>query len=398
MDFYSNLDSRLLHRQTPTLFEIISANELERLLSPSVRYILAHYASRHPRYLIRILNHFDDLNLFVRAFIEYKYLSSWNSTFIEKFYGLKRVNKKRLGVSATPDTEDVSQKIESLKRLSKIQLLGSLCDVLLVPYAKEKLDVLYEKYLPLFVLHRLKPRESFKDFIKYSFVRIYPIAVMLLRIVDLAFKLLFIGGKMSSTTILQYFFNIEFSRLNQYDYELDEKRVSKFLAAPAIPSNRVRPESMLESIAKLWTKILLPLKKTTLITSNSVLPISIFLLKFLEWWNTSEFSKDFGKDSEEKRILPKPDILPSAVLQNKKVGRILKTRDNLCRICHKEIHNPAIIETGYVFDYSCIYNYLREGDKESGGRCPVTGKILLGCKYSESLNEWKVTGIRRLMI
>ena len=29
-------------------------------------------------------------------------------------------------------------------------------------------------------------------------------------------------------------------------------------------------------------------------------------------------------------------------------------------MCKKELTNPAIIETGYVFDYTCIYNYLEK--------------------------------------
>lgn len=96
-----------------------------------------------------------------------------------------------------------------------------------------------------------------------------------------------------------------------------------------------------------------------------------------------------------------------------------------------------MIETGYVFDYMCIYNYLEKshiivsergvnaedesesgsesenedevGEKTSdnnekitidldlGGRCPITGKKLLGCKWNAIKQEWDIDGIRRLI-
>ena len=113
-------------------------------------------------------------------------------------------------------------------------------------------------------------------------------------------------------------------------------------------------------------------------------------------------------------------------------------------MCKKELTNPAIIETGYVFDYTCIYNYLEKShiivskklqtkqkdeeddniysedesedenienekkeeakekknvviDINKGGRCPITGRRLLGCKWNPIKEEWEIEGIRRLI-
>ena len=107
------------------------------------------------------------------------------------------------------------------------------------------------------------------------------------------------------------------------------------------------------------------------------------------------------------------------------------------------------IETGYVFCYTCIYNYLieshkhikkkraeesdeesdnegdsdeesndfekpegtKEGEKEAsadsnlvdqtdidkGGRCPITGRRLLACRWNSLTQEFEVDGIRRLI-
>ncbi|ODV83336.1 hypothetical protein CANARDRAFT_30106 [[Candida] arabinofermentans NRRL YB-2248] len=399
MDFYSNLDSRSLDRETPTLFEVISSNELENLLSPSVRFILIHYTNRYPRHLIKILNSFDEINLIIRGFIEYKFLKNWNSSFIEKFYGLKRVNALKLNISQGYTGGQLS-KYENLKRLHNSQVLVSLFDLLMIPYIKEKLDILYDKLLPTYLLNQLKPNENRKDFLKYWFLKIYPTASTIFKLVNLLFKVLYLSGKFKSVTLLQYLFNINYSRFNQFDYELDEKRTASFLRKSTSVNldTRIRPPSLAESVSDLYYTLMHPLKKSILFTSNSILPISIFLLKFLEWWNSSEINKNMKRDNVMDKVPVVPKLITSELSKIKKVNKLLKTNSSKCPICHEEIHNPAVIETGFVFCYTCIYKYLREADELTGGRCPVSGKRLLGCKYSRSSKEWKVNGVRRLMI
>ncbi|KAF6009975.1 hypothetical protein HII12_003521 [Brettanomyces bruxellensis] len=354
MEFYSNLDSRLLDRQTPTIFEIISAEELENLLSPSIRYVLAYYATRYPRHLIKILNHFGSLNLLIRGLIEYRVLRTWNSTFIERFYGLKRVNRPAIGEWITKSISDISPRYEKLRRLKKKADLG--------------------------------------------FVRLYPKVELTLRIFDIVYKILFISGRTKSASLLQQLFGIQYARFSSYDYQLNEKRVSKYLSSPIDPTFRVRPESSTESLLRMYSKFVRPLKKTLLFGADTVLPASIFILKFLEWWNSSDAVSNLKNDKKEKKTPKLPSLLPNSMLEDKGVAGQLATTNDTCRICHEAINNPAIIETGYVFCYPCIYNFLRDGDKSTGGRCPVTGKKLLGCKYSDTMKEWKVTGIRRLII
>ncbi|KAH3668576.1 hypothetical protein OGAPHI_002330 [Ogataea philodendri] len=397
MDFYSNLDSRSLDRETPTLFEVISAKELEQLLSPSVRFVLIHYANRYPRQLIRLLNHFDELNLVVRGFIEYSILRNWNSTFIEKFYGIKRCNK--LNLSLRHGNHESSAKFDTIKRLKKTQIFASLAEIVLVPYLREKLDLLYDKLLPEYLLDKLKPKENTKDLIKYWFLKLYPSISSILKLINILIKVLFLSGKIKSTNLLQFLFNIQYSRLNQFDHKLAEDRTAKFLktTSSAPQTSRIRPVSLTESVADLYASVSYPFKRSFLVTSESILPVSIFLLKFLEWWNTSEINKNFGSSVVSTKTPQLPQLLNSDALKSEKVRSKLTTSTGDCPLCHEPIHNPAIIETGYVFCYKCIYTYLKEGD-EDGGKCPVTGKKLIGCKYSQTAKEWKVTNVRRLMI
>ncbi|KAG7859260.1 hypothetical protein KL939_002160 [Ogataea angusta] len=397
MDFYSNLDSRSLDRNTPTLFEVISAKELENLLSPSIRFVLVHYANKYPRYLIRILNRFDELNLAIRGLVEYSFLHNWNSTFIEKFYGLKRCNQLDLTLE-NPVTGQLT-KYETLKRLRRSQVGVSLVEVVVVPYLKEKLDLLYDSLLPEYLMQKLKPDESKKDMAKYWFLKLYPAISTVLKLLNIVFKVLYLSGKFKSTSLLQYLFGIQYSRLNQFDYRLAEQRTAAYLQGVSTEpkSSRIRPISLSESVVAAYSQVAYPLKKSLLFGSESVLPVSIFLLKFLEWWNTSDVKKNFKTDTVTERTPQVPPLLNNEVAASRSMRSRLVTKTPNCPLCHEEIHNPAVIETGYVFCYKCIYTFLREGD-ENAGKCPITGKRLVGCKYSQSAKEWKVTNIRRLMI
>jgi peroxin-12 len=105
-------------------------------------------------------------------------------------------------------------------------------------------------------------------------------------------------------------------------------------------------------IAFLRTR-LLPLLASSL---NLILPTSIFLLKFLEWWSSSSFPRHLKTSTTQSLDIPAPS-LPNH-----------KKQDSTCPICRSEIINPtAVLESGYVFCYKCIFSYI-----ESHNCCPVT--------------------------
>ncbi len=75
MELYSHLSS--LQVSKPSVFEIFAVESLESLLKPSVLYALSLTTQRYPRYLLRILNHFDSIYTGLHAMIEYYYLKEW---------------------------------------------------------------------------------------------------------------------------------------------------------------------------------------------------------------------------------------------------------------------------------------------------------------------------------
>jgi Zinc finger, C3HC4 type (RING finger) len=87
-----------------------------------------------------------------------------------------------------------------------------------------------------------------------------------------------------------------------------------------------------------------------------VLPTSMFLLKFLEWWTSSPFPRHLKSSLSDSLDLP-PPALPQRVAVT-----------DTCPICSQPIVNPtAMIESGHVFCYKCIFAAL-----EKDPRCPVT--------------------------
>jgi len=88
MEFMSNISG--LDAGKPSLFELLSETQLRELLEPSLRYLLAVATHRHPRYLIRILNRYDEVYALLMLLVERHYLVRWGGSFTENFYGLKR--------------------------------------------------------------------------------------------------------------------------------------------------------------------------------------------------------------------------------------------------------------------------------------------------------------------
>lgn len=452
MEYYSSLDASQLDSETPTLFELLSANQLEELLSPSLRYILVHYTTKYPYYLLKITNRFDELNLVLRSFVEWYFLKYWQGTFTENFYGLKRVLRTVLNegkYNSAKLTQLVPSLVEERRRLTNWQVAASVFEITGTAYVLEKLNYWYEILYPKYITNQLVPQDpnSKKDVfytnLKRKFVEVFPYLQSIVRGANLVTLLMYLSGKSKSPSIWTTLFGINFSRLNSYDYSRHEK--GGIEAGKLKRVNRVRPETTLELIMRLASNnIFSPVWKTIRFILGTFFPVAIFSLKFLEWWNNSDFASKLSRNlgNTLSTVLPPPSSLSKRtdlLLHKKKTYKAGK----LCPLCHEEISNPAIIETGYVFCYTCIYNFLQnshkivlrkanapvpdtgnedviededeeeakeeEDDREKqesdsmvydiskGGRCPVTGRKLLGCKWNEVKQEWDIDGLRRLM-
>lgn len=447
MEYYSSLDASQLDSETPTLFELISANQLESLLSPSLRYILVHYAQRYPQYLLRVTNKFDEINLFLRTFIEWYFFKYWQGSFTENFYGLKRVSQTPLSESKynlSKLTQLAPSMIEERRKLTTLQQLVSIFEITGLSYVLEKCTYHYELLHAKYVTNQLdekvveNPRERQRVWLQRKYVEIFPYVQSAWRWSNIVTTLMYLSGASKSPSLLTFLFKINYSRLNQYDYSKNEPPLK---AARDMP-NRVSPPSNVEKLLRfLTTYITKPTWSSVRFALGTSFPLAIFTLKFLEWWNNSDFAKTVAKSQADALtgLIPPPSKLTGLSNMEKKVRKIYKS-GSTCPLCKEEILNPAIIETGYVFCYTCIFNYLRDSHKlvrtsnkeessdedvtdeedednetkekidepeksesgssydiSKGGRCPITGRKLLGCKWNAITQEFDVDGIRRLI-
>lgn len=421
MDYFSSLNASALDPDTPTLFELLSAKELDDLISPSLRFLVSFYAQRHPRYLLRAANRFDEIYAVGMGLVEYYHLKNWNASFTEKFYGLKRTNV--LNTAALRAQYAVPDLVEQRRRLTKKQVWGSLVMLIAVPYVKEKLDARFERLKGQALVRNMeRERErvwqdrsvtvaaKLRFETDYWFYKIYPLATSAHHLATLLFYLGFLFGKTSSHSVSDYLLHLKFSRLGNYDYVLNDQRGQLNMTTTPGGDGESDPDvPMIGKIVNFFTTTrgVNTVQSSALTGLSYALPTSMFLLKFLEWWSGSDSAQRLLSKSRNvlDGDLPTPQHLPEEMGESESSEKsehemqTHKVRDtSLCPLCGDPVTNPTVIESGITFCYPCIYKHLENGDKETGGHCPVTGQRLLQCRYSEETGDWDVGGLRRLMI
>lgn len=400
MDYFSSLNASSLDPDIPTLFELLSAHQLNDLISPSIRYILTFYAQRNPQYLLRLANKYDELYAVLMGLVEYYHLKKWNSSFTEKFYGIKR--SRVLNTPALRTRTAVPQMLERQKRLTKRQVFGSLFFIIVLPYIKEKLDARYEHLKGRYMFRSIESERAaayetghLSDKAKFEFDRLllktYPTICMADSMVCLAFYLAFLFQKTTASSPADLILGTKFSRMSQFDYAREQQL--------AVTDSDDKTPFLQKMANKISTgQGLVEMKDMALSGLSYALPTSMFLLKFLEWWYNSDFAHQMSKKT--RGTDPEDDNLPVPSLDFTEHQASLPNvaKKGLCPLCHSEITNPTVIATGIVFCYPCIYRHLENCDQETGGRCPVTGQRLLDCRYNEVAEEWEIGGLRRLML
>jgi peroxin-12 len=447
----------------PSLFELLSEQQLSGLLPPSLRYLLALATHRRPRYLLRVLNSFDEVYALLSVLVEKYYLENFGGSFTENFYGLKREKVLRIKGGEVPRAQLAAPgEVRDKLKLGKGDVWKNLAVLVGLPYLKRKLDESYDVHIapsasllmsgslggPRYLDRDALPpnptlKQRFMWLYKLFLRRCYPTLNAAYYFGILAFSLayLFDGTKYSSPFL--WMIGTRIRRMGEADY----KAIA--LAGAAAPAAATgRPGQGLSGIFSprtLYPKLLSSLK--------ILLPASIFALKFLEWWHASDFSRQLSRKAAEGLELPPPVVsgitLKTQIRKANKDARDSrseqrlrkKAEDNnapissttylpiftvpppvnsdLCPICLHPISTETACQTGYVYDYKCIFQWIegnherqeafmkgekmsewedegyeegdvddestdtrqksREGKWESGkGRCAITGRRVLG--------------------
>ncbi|KAK5083766.1 ubiquitin-protein ligase peroxin 12 [Lithohypha guttulata] len=460
-----------LDESKPSLFEILSEQQLSGLIPPSLRYVLAVATHRYPRYLLRILNNYDELYALLSLIVEKYYLENFGGGFTENFYSLKRekilrlrggeIRRAALGVPA-----EVRERLQ-LKN-NKADVWKNLIIMVGIPYLKGKLDESYDILIaPSASLSAglggvegrrfldrdaLPPNPTIKQRIMYTykwFLRhVYPSVNAAYYFSILVFSLGYLFDSTKYSSPFLWMVGTRIRRMNAADYRAIEDASKLSIAAAA--GTPGRPGQGLAGFfhpRTLWPRLLSSLRL--------LLPASIFGLKFLEWWYQSDFSRQLTRKAAEGLELPPPIISGQGLIRRHKAEqeRVQKEKaqgiantsmkreppisstsylpiftvpppptSDLCPICLHPIETAAACQTGYVFDFRCVFQWIegnharqeawmkgekndweedqedsenekapqsRDGKWENGaGRCPITGRRVLG----------GTGGIRRVMV
>ncbi|KAI2613826.1 Pex12 amino terminal region-domain-containing protein [Hypoxylon fragiforme] len=428
--------------QKPSLFELLSEQQLNSLLPPTIRYLLTVATHRYPRYLLRALNSFDELYALSMLVIERHYLRTRGGSFTEHFYGLKR--EKALQAEIPRAATLTPELVRETLKLTPTDIWKNLAVMVGLPYLKRKLDEAHEIEAPRALLGANYTRmpanptlkQRFVHYFKWFIRNVYPSVHAAYYFSIIAFNLAYLFDNTKYHNPFMWLIGTRIRRMTKTDFHaLEALRKAKPGSPPLTFAGLFNP----------WTM------GPKLLGSLSVLlPTSIFALKFLEWWYASDFAKQLSRKAAENLELPPPvvsglstlgiKVAPKKGAEAQDQGEKNKDDNNkkgegeeeqnkvpvaddapiatptmlpiftvpasenseLCPICDDEIQTPTACQTGVVYCYTCIHKWLegnhprqeefmatQAGKWESGaGRCAVTGRRVLG----------GTEGLRRIMI
>jgi peroxin-12 len=376
--------------------ELLSEQQLSSLLPPSIRYVLAVATHRHPRYLLRVLNSFDELYAVLILLVERYYLKTYGGSFTENFYGLKRERVLRVKGGEIPRAQlgAASQVRETLK-LRNSDVWRNLAVLVGLPYIKRKLDESYDIHAahtsvlgPRFQQEQLADNARLKDrfmyYYKWFLRKVYPSVNAAYYFALLSFNLAYLFDSSKYDSPFQWLIGTRIRRLGEADHRAIAAATQPKRVAAARPgqSNSVFSRRTMTHV--VGPKLLGSLQ--------FLLPTSIFALKFLEWWHASDFARQLSRKAAEGLELPPPII--SGLLGASAAKRITHTEKSSsaksvsddtkpsppissttflpiftvpaprpetsasCPVSGGEIVNPTAAPSGYVYCYSCIHRWV----------------------------------------
>ncbi|KAI1611724.1 Pex12 amino terminal region-domain-containing protein [Exophiala viscosa] len=384
----------------PSLFELLSEQQLAALLPPTLRYLLAVATHRYPRYLLRILNNYDEVYALLNLTVERYYLRTFGGSFTENFYGLKREKVLSINGGEIKRTQlAVPDEVRERLKLGGADIWRNLAVLVGIPYLKRKLDESYDIHIaptasllmsssiggPRYLNRdELPPNPTIKQRIMYYykwFLRnVYPSLNAAYYFSILAFSLgyLFDGTKYSSPFL--WMIGTRMRRMGAADYRALDAASEVAAKASTIPGRPGQGLSGMLHPRTMYPRLLSSLK--------ILLPTSIFALKFLEWWHASDFSRQLSRKAAEGLELPPPIVSGMELAKKFKTGPNASTQSDvkrdppissitylpiftvppppssdLCPICLHPISTAAACQTGYVYDYKCIFQWI-EGTHE----------------------------------
>ncbi|KAL9615034.1 MAG: hypothetical protein Q9167_000566 [Letrouitia subvulpina] len=297
----------------PSTFELLSEQQLSSLISPSLRYILAVATHRRPRYLLNVLNSFEELFALLMLVVERHFLRTYGGSFTENFYGLKRERVLRIkGGEALRAGFGAPDLMRETLRLKDRDIWKNLAVLVGLPYVKRKLDESYEIHAPQTTVlghnynrnmlpHDATLRQRMIYYYKWFLRNVYPSVNAAYYFSLLAFNLAYLSNNTKYSSPFLWLIGTRIRRMGDADY----RAIALAETAPAPPPHqRGRRRGHSTSV---WSPATFSAVYARLLPAlKLLLPTSIFALKFLEWWYASNFARQLSRKAAEGLDLSPP--------------------------------------------------------------------------------------------
>ena len=295
--------------------ELLSEQQLSALIPPSVRYLLTIVTHRRPRYLLRVLNSFDELYSLLMLAVERHYLKTYGGGFTENFYGLKRERVLRIQGGEAPRARLGAPSImrETLQLRNK-DIWNNLAIMVGLPYLKRKLDESYDIHTPQAQIlgpsynrdslpHDATIRQRIFYYYKWFLRNIYPSINAAYYFSLLAFNLAYLFDNSKYSSPFLWLIGTRIRRLSEADHRA-------IALASQVQESSPRPGAHPGQASSIFNpRTFMSVVYPRLLSSLKILlPTSIFALKFLEWWHASDFARQLSKKAAEGLDLPPPVI------------------------------------------------------------------------------------------
>ncbi|KIK65606.1 hypothetical protein GYMLUDRAFT_159297 [Collybiopsis luxurians FD-317 M1] len=355
MEFFNDAGADPLK---PSLFELVAQEQLRDLLQPALKYVLAVFAQRYPRYLLRIVNRHEEFYAFIMLFVERHYLRKHGASFAENFYGLKR---RRRPFIEPERAKAATGGIPDAEKLGTREIQRSLLFLVGLPYLRAKAQDYYEELgggvsSDILEESTLDPRQlraltdqSFKGWLRRTFKAAYPWLNTSFEVWLLVCNIAYLFDRTAFYRPWLSWIGVDLRRLG-----LDD-----FVPGLAAKTSQTQSKTLLQRLRRLIST-----SPHLLFDSlRLLLPTAIFFIKFLEWWYSPNSPARSLSVSPLGPAVPPPNLLPP---HPKGIGFDSQAY-GICPICRGEINNATALPSGYVFCYRCAYDHV-----EKHGECPVT--------------------------
>ncbi|PVG04139.1 hypothetical protein CPB86DRAFT_778385, partial [Serendipita vermifera] len=305
------------------------------------------FAQRYPRYLIRLFNKHEEFYALLMLIVERHYLKKHAASFAENFYGMNR--RRRPLIETTRADIAVGQTTQQ-RPLKEVDIRRSLIFLVGLPYFRAKAQDYYESLggglsSEITGEQRGAPTNNLtrKQRLQKLYKRVYPIA-------NIAYELWIAGYNIAYL----------FDKTPYYRPWLAWMGIDLRRASPA------QQAALSKTYNSIRERIKDYIKRSPYLLLESLkifLPLSIFFVKFLEWWYSPSSPARALSTAPTGPAIPPPQML----FPHPRGLPVDPSRYGECPICHEPITNATLLPTGYAFCYKCIHPQIEEK-----GVCPVT--------------------------